>query len=65
MMPPLRRLVSFGNGPTILKNDVKLDQEVQLKDLQNRSSKFEPLAVIYLIGNVQEQDAYMAFKKLM
>ena len=58
----LRRLVNFGNGPTILRNNVQLGEEVQLKDLQNRSSNFKPLAVIYHIGNVQGQDAYGHYK---
>ena len=58
----LRRLVNFGNGPTILRNNVILDKEVQLTDLQNRNSTFKPLAVIFHIGNVQGQDAYGHYK---
>ena len=58
----LERLVNFGNGPTILRNNVLLDQEVQLTDIQNRSSKFRPLAVIFHIGNVQGQDGYGHYK---
>ena len=58
----LERLVNFGNGPTILRNNVLLDQEVQLTDIENRSSKFRPLAVIFHIGNVQGQDGYGHYK---
>ena len=58
----IRRLVDYGNGPVILKNRVLVDDEVQLTDLENRSSKFKPLAVIFHIGNVQGKETSGHYK---
>ena len=58
----LRRLVDFGNGPMILRNNVLVDHEVWLSDIQNRSSKFRPLSVIFHIGDVQGKDTFGHYK---
>ena len=58
----LRRLVDYGYGPTILRNSVPLGQEARLSDLQNRSSRFRPLAVIFHIGDVEGKETYGHYK---
>ena len=58
----LSRLVDYGNGPIILRNRVILGEEVQITDLQNKRVKFQPIAVIFHIGDVQGKEAYGHFK---
>ena len=58
----VRRLVNYGNGPIILRNRVLVDEEVQLTDFENRSSKFRPLAVIFHIGDVQGDETSGHYK---
>ena len=58
----LKRLVDYGDGPMILRNKVPLGEEFQMSDLQNQSSKFRPLAVIFHIGNVNRNETYGHYK---
>ena len=58
----MQRLVDDGNGQVILRNNVPLGKEFRISDLQNQSSMFRPLAVIFHIGNVRGNETSGHYK---
>ena len=58
----VKRMVNYGDGPKILRNNIPLGGDVEVEDLLSQTAHYRPLAVIFHIGEVEGSTAYGHYK---